>query len=307
MRLRSHPSVVKAVDIASVRFSLPDLEKAEAFLKAFGFTTERTGRELRGLTVQGQTAYHAEEGSGKFLGLTFWIDSEAGLKALAESDGVRIDDDSLVLTDPDGWRVGVQVGSPSAPWGNGSPRNEGGRQARPRVRLSVSKGPARILRLGHVVLRCSDFEKSLAWYQDRFGLLVSDAITGMDGQTTAGAFLRCDRSDQLTDHHSLFLMQSPDGPAAFEHAAFEVGDIDSLMAGSDYLANAGYQQDWGIGRHVLGAHIFDYWRDPFGFVLEHWTDGDMLDASEPEGRHGLPVLLGTQWGPVHPLIRGDTS
>ena len=29
---------------------------------------------------------------------------------------------------------------------------------------------------------------------------------------------------------------------------------------------------------MLGSQIFDYWRDPWGHTVEHWTDGDLLDA-----------------------------
>ena len=30
------------------------------------------------------------------------------------------------------------------------------------------------------------------------------------------------------------------------------------------LAARGYPHAWGVGRHILGSQIFDYWRDPFG-------------------------------------------
>ncbi len=44
----------------------------------------------------------------------------------------------------------------------------------------------------------------------------------------------------------------------------------------------------GIGRHIQGSQLFDYWRDPDGFLVEHFADGDMFDDSLEPG-----------WGAVH--------
>ena len=54
---------------------------------------------------------------------------------------------------------------------------------------------------------------------------------------------------------------------------------------------------WGIGKHILGSQVFDYWKDPAGFTLEHFTDGDLFN--EAWGSHKAPIeqLLGVQWGP----------
>jgi hypothetical protein len=68
------------------------------------------------------------------------------------------------------------------------------------------------------------------------------------------------------------------------------------MAGHDHLTSAGYDHHAGIGRHVLGSQIFDYWRDPWGHVLEHFTDGDLLNADYETGRHDPGTALGTAWG-----------
>jgi hypothetical protein len=47
---------------------------------------------------------------------------------------------------------------------------------------------------------------------------------------------------------------------------------------------------------VLGSQIFDYWFDPFGFRLEHWTDGDLFNQDTPMGRHPMSTALDSQWG-----------
>ena len=55
------------------------------------------------------------------------------------------------------------------------------------------------------------------------------------------------------------------------HSAYQVGDLDALAAGGEYLRERGYHRSWGIGRHIQGSQIFDYWRDPDGFLVEHFS------------------------------------
>ena len=108
--------------------------------------------------------------------------------------------------------------------------------------------------------------------------------------------MRCDRGEEYTDHHTLLCVGV--GAAGFDHAAFEVEDIDAVMLGHDHLKQAGYEHHAGIGRHVLGSQVFDYWKDPHGFTLEHFTDGDLINESF--GSHTAPIeqLLGSHWGPA---------
>ena len=50
---------------------------------------------------------------------------------------------------------------------------------------------------------------------------------------------------------------------------------------------------WGIGRHVLGSQLFDYWFDPDGFEYEHYTDGDVFTADhETESRRSSSAACG---------------
>ncbi len=64
----------------------------------------------------------------------------------------------------------------------------------------------------------------------------------------------------------------------YEHSAYEVIDLDALGQGQQVLRAAGHSHMWGIGRHLLGSQLFDYWRDPDGFELEHYADGDLFTA-----------------------------
>lgn len=211
----------------------------------------------------------------------------------------------VTLLDPDGHRVDVvagQTAAPPLPPGASVPWNRAAARDRVRATKRIAPGAADVVRLGHVVLNVSDFRASERWYKDRFGFITSDEIQ-VAPEFAIGAFMRCDRGDTPTDHHTLFLMQGPKGPG-FNHAAYEVADLDDLMRGHQRLKEAGREAEWGVGRHILGSQVFDYWRDPWGHTLEHWTDGDLFTAADGSNISNLQDLLGVQWGPQMPPTMG---
>ena len=59
-----------------------------------------------------------------------------------------------------------------------------------------------------------------------------------------------------------------------------------------------YIHEWGIGRHLLGSQLYDYWRDPAGFILEHWTDGDLMTAVQPPQDVSIVDVIKGQYGPI---------
>jgi hypothetical protein len=81
------------------------------------------------------------------------------------------------------------------------------------------------------------------------------------------------------------------------HSAYEVADLDALAAGGEYLREQGYLRSWGIGRHIQGSQIFDYWRDPDGFLVEHYADGDLFDSTLEPGWAPMTASGLAQWGP----------
>jgi catechol 2,3-dioxygenase-like lactoylglutathione lyase family enzyme len=158
-------------------------------------------------------------------------------------------------------------------------------------------GPSHVVRLGHVVMNCKNFRDSEKWWKQHFGLITSDEIRIKEDKVL-GAFMRCDRGDVFTDHHAIFMIGTGKG-FAFNHAAFEVADMDDLMAGNSYLKNnTDYHHSWGVGRHIEGSQIFDYWHDPFGHQVEHWTDGDQLNRASGSNVGDVSSLMGSQWGPT---------
>ena len=161
----------------------------------------------------------------------------------------------------------------------------------------VPTGPSQVKRFGHAALKTPSLASLAGWYAETLGLLVSDDIYLATPEEPVGRFMRCDRGDQPADHHTLLIIET--GEVRLGHCAWEVADFDDLMAGHDHLLAAERQHYWGVGRHVLGGQVFDYWKDPLGFTVEHWTDSDLLTADTPAGAYGLfdPI---NQWGPAPP-------
>ncbi len=301
---------VRVTDIAYVRFEAPDLELMEAFLLDFGLRrNERTDDTLymRGTDDEGFVHVTTVGDEARFVGLAFEAATSTDLETLAHRPEFS-DVEALagpgggfvtVATDPDGFRVEVVAGrSPvgAIPLDRRLVHNDAEAQPRKGRPLRLEAGPSQVKRLGHCVLNVTSFTASEAWYKERFGLLTSDEIA-IDEDRSLGAFLRCDRGEVFVDHHTLFLVGSK--AAGFNHAAFEVANVDDLMAGHTHLSEKGRSHHWGIGRHLLGSQIYDYWADPWGQVVEHWTDGDLFNSETPPGRAGIPELMASQWGPTH--------
>ena len=50
----------------------------------------------------------------------------------------------------------------------------------------------------------------------------------------------------------------------------------------------------------MGSQIFDYWFDPSNFILEHYVDGDLVDASHPTQKSAAAKDRVHVWGPDLP-------
>jgi catechol 2,3-dioxygenase-like lactoylglutathione lyase family enzyme len=294
-----------------VRFGAPDLDAMERFLGDFGLAVAaRDGDVLYARGTDPSPYVHVTElGDAGFRAVAFEAASTEDLEGAAQLEGAsaveKIDAPGggarVRFTDPDGYAVEIVHGREQleplavpahAALNLGSARRRRGELQR------VPGGPAAVKRLGHVVLRVSDFRRSEAWYKSRFGFLSSDEVYLGDPKNVITAFLRCDLGDDYTDHHTFLCVGV--GELGFDHAAFEVEDFDAVMAGHDHLQGAGYDHHAGIGRHILGSQVFDYWRDPWGHVMEHFTDGDLLNAQHETGIYDPAAALGTQWGKFAP-------
>jgi catechol 2,3-dioxygenase-like lactoylglutathione lyase family enzyme len=113
-----------------------------------------------------------------------------------------------------------------------------------------------------VVLGTTRFTAALDWYVNTLGLIVSDFLY-LDGQRQRGpvmAFIRCNLGSVPADHHTLAMLLQP--RTGYVHSAYQLTDLDEVAASGRYLRDHGYRHAWGLGRHIQGSQIFDYWRDP---------------------------------------------
>jgi len=288
----------RAIDTAYLLFTVPDLDLQQGFLEDFGLIT--VARTEDRLYMRGYGAnpycYVAERGEKpRYRGMGLLLNDGSTLDAVANATGhqpVPVDGPGggirLRLTDPDGFIVDLVTGrAPTEPVPvrrelplHNTP-DEKARVARP-VRHTLAPTP--VHRFAHCVLMVSDFQASWRWYRHHVGLLPSDVLCAADGEPV-GVFGRLDRGIEPADHHSVVLLQGL--IPQYMHSAYEALDIDALGQGQQYLRMKGWRHQWGIGRHVLGSQLFDYWLDPWGFELEHYADGDVFDNTSPPGYHPL--------------------
>ncbi|WP_461124380.1 VOC family protein [Saccharothrix stipae] len=307
---RAANPVIKVHDLAWLEFAKPDLERAEVFAAAFGFTTSlRTEHELhlRGTDPGAPCVIIRKGPRSTFLGPAFRAADPRDVLRLAEAAGQRVDrlpealgGITVELADPSGLRVRVVSDTddlPALPPQAPHTLNFGHEARRTNATQRPPREPARVQRLGHVVLQTTKYRRVLDWYLEHLGLIVSDFLHH-PGQRERGpvmSFIRCDRGATPTDHHTLALTLGPAN--RYVHSAYQVADLDALAAGGEYLRDHGYDRSWGIGRHIQGSQIFDYWRDPDGFLVEHFSDGDLFDCTVEPGWAAMTASGLAQWGP----------
>lgn len=307
-----HPApTAKACRLAYLMFNRPQLEKAERFLHDFGLQTAVRTEETVFLRATDRAPFcyviHKSAKAG-FAGFAFEVPDVASLQALAQLPGASAIEDSpypgggqrVRLTDPSGFSVEAICGQQRiAPLPNREPLSFNfNRQA---VRINDCQRPPvstpDVLRLGHVVLEVADFQATSAWYTQHFGLIPSDVQVLPDG-SPAVAFFRLDLGDTPADHHTLAMAQG--FMPAYSHSAYELVDADAVGMGQRVMREKKWHHAWGIGRHILGSQIFDYWQDPWGAKHEHYCDGDLFTEEQPMGVHPVSRHAMSQWGQVMP-------
>ncbi len=303
--------MIKVQDVQYIRLAAPDLDKMEAFLTDFGL--HRSARTDKALYMRGTDAEHTvhitELGEPAFLGLAFNAAGEEDLDAIANLDSASdvLDNDEpcggkkVILSDPDGLKVEIIHGIKELepiPVQDITPFNSGSRRRRVGPFVRSTPRPSQIKRLGHIVLRCGNFKGCVDFYRNTLGMLVSDYLyrgEADDPGETAAEFLRCNRGEIYTDHHTILVTDADE--AGLGHVAFEVEDWNDLSVGHWYMQETEYQHNFGLGRHILGSQLFDYWSDPWGHNHEHWTDGDLLNENTPSGSYPLHTARDVQWAP----------
>ena len=305
---RSRNPLIKVEDLAWLEFEKPDLDAAQAFLADFWFTVvDRSPDTLR---VRGHWAAApclvVRRGPApRFVGPAFRAAAREDLDRVARAHGGDVvahpGGHAVALTDPSGFDVRVVHGVPELPaLPERAPLklNFGSHPSRVNATQRPVRRAAQVQRLGHVALATTRFRAALDFYLDTFGLIVSDFLylDGLRERGQAMAFIRCDRGTTPTDHHTLAMALQPH--TGLLHSAYQVTDLDEVAAGGEFLRDRGYRHAWGIGRHIQGSQIFDYWRDPDRLMFEHFTDGDLFDSSTEPGWAPLSKSGLAQWGPA---------
>ncbi|MCR9094268.1 MAG: VOC family protein [bacterium] len=292
--LERHDPIIKAAEVAWVIFDKPDLAKVQPFLEDFGLVASGSSPEGQFFRGAGPLPYvylaRPAEDPG-FVGGGFLAASREDLDTLSATTGRPIEKlerpgggEVVRLTDPNGYLVEVAYGvervEPLPFREEILPVNTPFDKPRVNTGQRAPLEPALAWRLGHYVLQSNRFEETAEWYMRHLGLLPSD-VQCLDDGRPALAFMRTDRGDAPSDHHAVALAMGL--APTFVHCAFEVIDVDAIGQGNQVMHAAGWNHFWGIGRHLLGSQLFDYWRDPDGHEMEHYSDGDVFDASVPTG------------------------
>ena len=300
--------MIKVTDVAYGRIRSPDLDRQEEFLTNFGMV--RAERTKTALYMRGSDPEHhihiTELGEPGFIALAFNVDSEEELERAARIDGAspveEMDEPGggkrVRLTEPNGYAIeivhGMEMLEPlevSRFALNMGPE----RLARKGELTRIDRGPSQVKRIGHAVMMAPDLKKSIAWVRDTLGLVCSDDVYAGEEDNIILSFNRVDKGKEYVDHHVFLYIHGP--KAGLNHMAFEVQDIDDVIMGHEHIRGLDkYEHVWGLGRHILGSQVYDYWMDPWGRVHEHWTDSDRLNSETPANLISFEDGLDSQWG-----------
>jgi catechol 2,3-dioxygenase-like lactoylglutathione lyase family enzyme len=301
-------ALIKVTDLAYGRLRAPDLDAAEEFLTEFGMS--RAERTPTALYMRGTDPNHhihvTEKGEPGFVGFGYYAESMDDLKRVAKAPGAStvesLDEPGggkrVRLREPNGYQIEVLYGvKPLKPVTVKRQPLNMGKDALKRAgeALRLPKGASRVKRIGHGVMAAPDVRATVRWFRETLGFICSDDVYEGSKDNLIGSFNRFDRGATYVDHHSFFCIRN--ARAGLNHLSYEVQDIDDVFMGHEHLAGLRkYEHMWGVGRHLLGSQVFDYWSDPWGRVHEHWSDTDRLNAKN--GSNLLPAeeALGSQWG-----------
>lgn len=313
-------ATIKVADFAFPRMEAPDLDQMEEFLTHFGLVrAERTPDALYMRGADDQHHLHVtHKGGTKFIGFAYHAATEDDLKriaALPGASGIETLSEPgggkrVRLTEPNGYQIEVISGMTRvAPLKVERDLLNTGSEPRRRVGrvMRLSKSPTTIQRIGHGVLSTPKVKETLAWFRNTLGMIRSDDVYAGEKDNIIGGFSRLDRGEEYVDHHVLFCVHNT--RAGLNHVSYEAQDIDAVFQDHEHLKRVGkYEHMWGIGRHLLGSQVYDYWSDPWGRVHERWADTDRLNATNGGNLVSAEEGLQSQWGDRPPeKFRGKAS
>ncbi|KIW65776.1 hypothetical protein PV04_08003 [Phialophora macrospora] len=331
--VKNDPSKVQLVRLAHVYFEHPDLNTFAKFATDFGFVEEkRDGNRtiyFRGygrdpyvyVATQSPPSSASKKGKPKFLGPAFVARDQAEFDKAAKLPGASVTGldgapgrgRQVTITRPNGTSMHVVFGQteravdtdsgvePTATHDSQGPFNTPFAKRRLGQFQRYHDGPALVHKLGHFGYVCKEFDDELDFYTSHFNFVHSDILWHPEfSNIDVLTFMHLDLGKDWSDHHVFFLQRAP--PEVEEtylhHSSYEVADFDTQLIGHAWLAKHKWKSVWGVGRHILGSQIFDYWMDPSGFKIEHYADGDVVNEDTPTRREVAgPISV---WGPELP-------
>ncbi|KAE8405431.1 Glyoxalase/Bleomycin resistance protein/Dihydroxybiphenyl dioxygenase [Aspergillus pseudonomiae] len=302
--------------LGHMRYQHPSLDEIERFMLDFGMQIAKKTEEEIWFKGYGPDpyVYYARKGPKKFLGGAFVAQSQEEFdkaSKLPSAGPVQDLGDApgggsiVTITDPEGFPFNVVYGQTTPATETKYPEhiilNYTDEKSRQRKFNRFETGPAAVHKLGHFGLCTQQFDTLLSFYTSTFNIVPTDLlyVEKDNKRQIVTMFAHIDLGEAMSDHHSFFLSANPQA-AHVHHCSFEVHDYDTQHLGHQWLAQKGYESVWGIGRHVLGSQIFDYWWDTTGNMVEHYADGDLVNKHTPIGY----VQAGSEslavWGPDVP-------
>jgi catechol 2,3-dioxygenase-like lactoylglutathione lyase family enzyme len=301
-------AIVKVQDIVYGRLRAPDLDAMEEFLTEFGMV--RAARTSDALYMRGTDPDHhihvTEKGDPAFVGFAYSVAGEDDLERVARAPGATgietVDEPGggkrVRLTEPNGYQIEIICGQQKlAPIAVRHQKLNSAAEANARAGelMRIHTGPSRVKRIGHGVLGSPKVMETVKWFRETLGFVRSDDVYAGEKDNVIGSFNRCDQGDAFVDHHVFFCINN--AKAGLNHLSFEVQDIDDVFTGHDHLERLGkYEHMWGLGRHLLGSQVYDYWADPWRRVHEHWADTDRLNAANGGQLLSAEEGFVSQWG-----------
>ncbi|NGN44660.1 metapyrocatechase [Mesorhizobium sp. CGMCC 1.15528] len=281
--------------------AVPDLKQAERFHTAFGLdvVNHRLGYAVRTDGNDNDWGYFVEGESKRFQHLSFGVFEPdfAPFKKHLEARGLRLlpppkgfESNGLWFMDHDGNSIEIVIAAKTSP----DFKTHGGHVSSPSgVAGAPLRSGAKVVRptrLAHILIFTRDVSKAVQFYCEMLGMGLSDR----SGDSIA--FLH---GRHGSDHHMIAFVKST--KPGLHHTSWDVPVIDQVGLGAMQMADKGFSQGWGVGRHVLGSNFFHYVRDPWGSYAEYSCDIDYIPSDvEWEAKDHAAEDSFYIWGPTPP-------
>lgn len=299
--VNKRPGELGVHSMDTFNMAVPDLKVAQDFYTAFGLDVREEGNGL-GLYTFGSDQRWASIGEGprkKLNHLSFGVFEEdfEPMKRRIEVEGIRLmdaprgfDSNGVWFQDHNGVMIELKVAEKTSPdeksdfdISSSAPGKMGSMQ---RSQIQMVKPT----RLAHVLIFTADVMKAIDFYQRVLGLRLSDQ---------SGDGICFMHGIHGSDHHLVAFAKS--SAPGLHHCSWDVGSINEIGKGAMQMADKGFSEGWGLGRHVLGSNYFHYVRDPWGSYSEYSADIDYipLDCDWENGDYPPEDSI-YLWGPEIP-------